>query len=126
MDKKISVTQVIFISTLVIAPVFYFVFNPSEHSWMPQCVFHKITGLQCMGCGAQRMAHHLLHGEFREAMEANMFLFFSLPVMIFWIYCEVTRKKHPRLYRKLHGMPAIITVSVMLFSWLILRNLIGI
>ena len=105
--------------------VFYFLFDPLNHDWMPQCVFHKLTGLQCMGCGAQRMAHALLHGDIKGAWEANSFLVISLPFIAFLIILEFYRNRFPDLYRKVHSQWVIVTVSAILLLWLILRNIIG-
>lgn len=93
---------------------------------MPQCVFHKLTGLQCMGCGAQRMAHAVLHGNFREAMEANIFLFFSLPFLAFLVAVELGRTRFPNLYRRVHSVWVMIIISAMLAAWLIVRNIYSI
>ena len=105
---------------------FYFIFDPLESSFMPQCVFHKITGLQCMGCGSQRVIHALLHGDFASAWEANRFLVLALPFLAFLIYVEMTRLKHPALYKSVHSLPVIIIVSATLLAWLILRNIYGV
>ena len=106
--------------------LFYFIFDPVNFNFIPQCVFHKLTGLQCMGCGAQRMVHALLHGDIRGAMEANLFLFFSIPWILFFVWVEIFRLKFPGLYRKLHSVWVIITISAMLVAWLIVRNILGI
>lgn len=105
--------------------LFYFLFDPMESRWMPQCVFHRLTGLQCMGCGAQRMLHCLLHGEIIEAMKANLFLFLLLPVIFFLVLVEIYRIKYPYLYRIVHRRSVIITLSAMLVGWLIVRNIYG-
>ena len=48
---------------VIIGAVFYFAVDPATFPFMPQCVFHRLTGLQCVGCGSQRMLHALLHGD---------------------------------------------------------------
>lgn len=115
----------IWISVLAAFLLLYFIFDPLESRWMPQCLFHKFTGLQCMGCGSQRVVHHLLHGEVREAFMANALLVCSLPFIIFLVWVEVFREKYPRLYARVHSRSLIITVGVVLALWLILRNLLG-
>lgn len=104
----------------------YFLFDPLSTVWMPKCVFHEVTGFQCMGCGSQRMLHALLHGDLAGAMRANMFLFFSLPVILFLLFTELWRKRFPGLYRKIYSVPMIITTAAMLGAWLLVRNMLGI
>ena len=36
-------------------------FNPAE-ARLSLCTFHRMTGLDCPGCGATRATHELLHG----------------------------------------------------------------
>lgn len=112
------------VAILVIA-LFYFLFDPSESDWMPQCVFHKVTGLQCMGCGTQRVIHSLLHGDISSAWQANRFLVISLPFLIFLIWVELTRLRHPKIYSIIHTKATIITIAAMLFAWLLIRNIFG-
>ena len=111
------------IAGAIIILLFYLIFDPMKYSWMPQCIFHKVTGLQCMGCGSQRVIHSLLHGDLSGAIRANALLVFSLPFLIFLLWVEFSRRVHPNLYRKIHSQITIITVAVILFLWFILRNL---
>lgn len=106
--------------------VFYFVFDPLEWSFMPQCVFHRLTGLQCVGCGSQRMLHALLHGDFPGALRANAFVFLSLPAIAFLVWVETQRKKRPELYRKVYSTALIVIVGILLTAWMVVRNLLGI
>ena len=106
--------------------LFYYFFDPLESRYMPQCIFHKITGWQCMGCGSQRVVHALLHGDIAAAWRANMFLVASLPILIFLVWVEFSRTRHPLLYKRLHTQWTIITITAMLFAWLFVRNYFGI
>ena len=36
------------------------------------CMFHRLTGLDCPGCGMTRAFHQLSHGNLDEAMEFNL------------------------------------------------------
>lgn len=106
--------------------LFYFMVDPEESRFMPQCFFHKFTGLQCMGCGSQRVLHALLHGDILSAWKANMFLVASLPFIAFLGWVEISRKSRPILYRKIHTPLTIIIISAMLVAWLIVRNILGV
>lgn len=107
---------------LLLLVSFYYLVNPVESSWVPQCVFHRLTGWQCMGCGSQRMAHALLHGNFREAFEANALVFCLLPVIVFLTLVELNRRRFPRLYGVVHRRWLIISFATLLAAWLPVRN----
>lgn len=51
-----------------------FFFDPARAGFYPPCLFHKLTGLQCPGCGSLRALHHLLHGELLTALQLNALL----------------------------------------------------
>lgn len=109
---------------LAAVAVFYFVFDPLESRFMPQCMFYKVTGVKCIGCGSQRMAHALLHGDFAGAFEANAFALLSLPLIVFLICVEMQRTRHPRLYARVYSTPLIIGVGVAMAAWFVARNLL--
>ena len=48
-----------------------FLFNPATHHFYPVCQFHRLTGLNCPGCGMTRALSALLHGEFATALRDN-------------------------------------------------------
>jgi hypothetical protein len=56
----------------IAATVFFF--NPSSHRFYPVCQFHRLTGLNCPGCGATRALSALLHGDFLTALRDNVLL----------------------------------------------------
>lgn len=103
---------------------FYFIFDPMESGYMPQCVFNRLTGWNCVGCGTQRMLHAMLHGDFVAAFKANALVFCSLPVVGFLLWLEFKRKKYPGLYAGVHSRFFIISVGVIFLGWMFLRNLL--
>ena len=44
-----------------------FFFDPVKNNFYPVCQFHRLTGLNCPGCGATRALFALLHGHFLPA-----------------------------------------------------------
>ena len=118
-------TPCIAILVVIACAVFYYIFDPLEWSFMPQCIFHKITGLQCVGCGSQRMIHALLHGDLHGAFAANAFALVSLPFLGALLWLELNRKRHPRLYASVHRRWVIIAIAILLMAWMLLRNLLG-
>jgi hypothetical protein len=53
----------------IAATVFFF--NPRTHGFYPVCQFHRLTGLNCPGCGMTRSLYALLHGDFSAALRDN-------------------------------------------------------
>ena len=122
--RALLVVSLIFV--LVGGAVFYYMFDPMESRFMPQCLFHRLTGLQCMGCGSQRMIHALLHGDIPGAFAANAFGMILLPFIVFMIWTETQRTKRPRLYQKVFSPIAITTLIILLILWLVVRNILGV
>lgn len=42
--------------------------------WLPKCLFHKLTGLYCPGCGGTRALSSLLHGDLKSSLHNNLLL----------------------------------------------------
>lgn len=103
----------------------YFMMDPVTSRFAPKCFFHHLTGWQCPGCGSQRMLHALLHGDIAEAWNYNALLLCALPLLIPMLWLELDARRHPRLYMKVHSLPVIITISVIIIAWWILRNIFG-
>jgi hypothetical protein len=70
------------------ALVLLYTLAPTESSWYPRCMFHRLTGLQCPGCGATRCLHALLHGDLRQAAAYNLFFLGLLPVFVVAGVCQ--------------------------------------
>ena len=49
------------------------------------CIFYKITGLKCPGCGITRMLLSIWKLDFRSAYEANQMIFILQPVLYYFI-----------------------------------------
>ncbi|MDB6112162.1 MAG: hypothetical protein JWR69_3912 [Pedosphaera sp.] len=109
---------------LLAGAVVLFQFNPTQHAFYPICVFHKLTGLQCPGCGASRALYSLLHGHLLAALHFNPLLVLALP------FLAISAGR--RLLRELAGKPPppvavrafwikLLVVAIIAFT--ILRNI---
>lgn len=105
--------------------VFYFAVDPEQVSYAPFCLFHKLTGLQCPGCGSQRMAHALLHGDFAAAWHYNALLLCFLPLLAFMLWLEIVRSRRPRLYARFYHPVTVLTIAAVIVTWTIVRNVCG-
>lgn len=82
-------------------------------------MIHELTGFECPGCGAQRMAYALLHGDFAAAWGANPFLLCSLPLIAVGIYADC----RPGRVRKAFYHPLFIqSYTILIILWGIGRN----
>ncbi|NDV94401.1 DUF2752 domain-containing protein [Dysgonomonas sp. 521] len=111
---------------LIIGGGIYYFFSPEESVYFPQCPFHRLTGLDCPGCGSQRAIHHLLHLQVKDAFVSNPLLVLAIPYILTGIFFEYFggKERFPRLRKILFGKTAIIIVlAVIIFFW-IGRNIV--
>lgn len=67
--------------------------DPEASSFYPGCLFHKLTGLKCTGCGGQRAAHSLLHGDVVRALHYNSYALTFFPLFaIGYLFTPLSRK----------------------------------
>jgi hypothetical protein len=59
-------------------------FPPGTSGFYPVCLLHRLTGLDCAGCGATRAAYHLVHGHLLLALRHNALFILALPAIGLW------------------------------------------
>jgi hypothetical protein len=76
-----------------------FFFDPSRHGFYPLCMFHRLTGWDCPGCGGLRATHQLLHGHLGEALRLNALVVLAVPVLMAlawrWLWVRVRGRRVP-------------------------------
>ncbi len=90
MKAKRKYNVFIILLFIVGLPVLYFV-NPSETPLVP-CIFNKITGWKCAGCGITRASHQILHGNFEAAWNFNPIIFVTVPVVSYLVFGFILRE----------------------------------
>lgn len=106
----------------VITGALLFWFNPADHSFYPFCVFHRMTGLECPGCGGLRAAHQLLHGHFATAFRYNPLIVTAAPIVLVVLTLRALRKPKRPVSHRAMAIWAWIAFVVLVSFW-ILRNL---
>jgi hypothetical protein len=100
---------------------------PEQSRFAPPCMFHKLTGLHCPGCGATRSAYALLHGRPADAARKNILFIAALPFIAFW-----AMRSTGRFVRGVPSSPSsgvlmrprvTKAIVVAVFAFAILRNL---
>ncbi len=123
LSKRACVAAITAALAIVLAIVYYY-FDPVDARWMPRCLWKVATGTDCPGCGSQRMAHALVHGDILGAWHANAFALCMIPLIGLLLVLELNREKYPKLYRKVHAPWVIWTLAAAVLIWWILRNII--
>ena len=121
-NRRIIWTVSVVVLMALLAAAYYF-FDPMEARWMPKCIWKAVTGTDCPGCGSQRMAHALMHGDLPAAWRANAYALCMLPVVGGLLSLEFFRESHPRVYRAVHSPAVIWVLGASVFIWWIFRNL---
>ncbi|MFO1475782.1 MAG: DUF2752 domain-containing protein [Verrucomicrobiota bacterium] len=67
-------------AVLLLAAWFVYAQDPVQSGLYPVCLFHRLTGLDCPGCGSSRALHALAHGRVGEALRDNLALCISILV----------------------------------------------
>lgn len=93
--------------------------------WWPGCIFRKLTGIECPGCGMTRAAHALLNGRISEAFSFNPVGIILLPLAMIAIGIEVIGwvREKPLPFRIPTGRWGSSIAAVLLIVWWIGRNL---
>jgi hypothetical protein len=107
---------------LTIAAVVFF-FNPATHNIYPVCHFHKLTGLNCPGCGLTRSLYALLHGNFSAALRDNALfiggIFFLATRLGWWSL----NRRRGRMDAELFPLKFLWPLLILALLFTVLRNL---
>lgn len=78
MSKRII--RIVKPTAVVLAIGFIYIVLHYTTGFSISCPFHKLTGLNCPGCGVSRMALNILKLNFSDAFRCNPVVFCLLPV----------------------------------------------
>ena len=84
-----------------------------QSKWLPECAFHRLTGLYCPGCGATRALSALLHGDIKSSLHNNL-----LMVPLFAMIAVLVAKPEISLKR-----PVAIAIAATVLGFTVLRNI---
>ncbi|MDE6560280.1 MAG: DUF2752 domain-containing protein [Muribaculaceae bacterium] len=124
MRRKRALVAILLVIIAVVLSATYYFFDPAEVKWMPRCIWKVATATDCPGCGSQRMAHALMHGDIAGAWNSNAYALCMLPIIGALLLVEFFREKYPVLYRRMHSPVVIWALAASVFVWWIGRNLV--
>lgn len=108
----------------LLVAVLYFVFDPAQQAFFPQCPFRLLTGWECPGCGSQRALHALLHLKLGQAFHYNALLVLSIPFIGYCIYVERRRTSDVQRYVRLNNKVHVTIYTLVIVVWWIGRNIV--
>ena len=121
--NRVLLFLIIFLLSLFI--LYYYLFN--NYNFGIDCIFHKITGLHCPGCGITRMLFSLITLDIYQAFRYNPLLFILLPffmVLIIDVVIKIFKHKSNYLYKRIDNRFWIF-LSIVLLVFGIFRNVPG-
>ena len=108
---------------LLLVLILYLIIGHIYHIYIP-CVFHKLTGLYCPGCGLTRMLYSIIKLDFYAAFRYNPLLFILFPfgLVLFINYVISLLKNKQPLYLKVPDYIWYILI-ILLIIYGIVRNI---
>jgi len=116
-------TGVVLVAAVLGSGAVLFFFNPGTHGFYPVCLFHKLTGWNCPGCGSTRAAYQLLHGHLLPALRDNALFILALAALTLrgvWFVARKIRQQPATLAVPPKGLWAFLVLAIV-FG--VLRNL---
>ncbi len=122
---KDRIKKVIFIVGICLFIFIGYYYLNNQYSFSIPCIFYKITGYYCPGCGITRCLFSLLNLNFYEAFRYNQLVFMLLPFIgvcvSYKIYLYIWNKEDKIIKR----IPNVIWILLLLITIIfgILRNI---
>ena len=94
-------------------------------AWLPGCLFHRLTGLACAGCGMTRATYAALHGRWSEAFRFNPLGMIVVPAWLVYVGVRIPawlRDRPPPLCCRIGARAAWWILGLVVGFW-VLRNL---
>jgi len=121
--KKIIVLLSISLIAIVLLEIYYYLHI--EYNLTIPCLFYKISGFYCPGCGVTRMLFSIINLDLYQAFRYNPLIFTMLPFVIIYIIDTCIKwlnNKNNYMYLKINNKTWII-VLIITISFGVLRNI---
>jgi len=81
---------------LIIAAVVFLIWGDKLVNGEPVCMWYRLTGLCCFGCGGTRAFYYLVHGNLVDSFLANPVVLYAVTVVVTfmgntWLYIHTNK-----------------------------------
>lgn len=92
---------------------------------IPECLFHRGTGMDCPSCGMTRATHELLHGRVAAAFRLNPLGIVLIPVVAIWLAIRLPAwlRGSPSSHTRVGTRMLFNSIAILVLAYWILRNL---
>lgn len=121
---RVRLFKVIFILIFSLIILYGYYFLNLYYGVSIPCVFRKITGYYCPGCGITRCLFSIINGEFYQAFCYNKLIFIMLPFLCFYIVYNVYLYVYEREDKIICRIPNIVWILLLIILILfgVVRN----
>lgn len=123
--KKRIIKVISIVLVLIMLLLGYYFLNSLFHIGIP-CIFHKITGYQCPGCGITRALFSLIQGDIKKAFSYNQLIFFLAPFIIAYFiytnYIYILGKRQSKIAQNIITITSVILIIITI-AYGIIRNI---
>ncbi len=126
-EIKQRLPWLIIAAVVLIYLIVNFFYDPEQTTWSPKCILLQLTGFKCPGCGSQRFAYHLMHGDILGAIHYNYFIALLSPYLLLLLSGELLPSRRWRQYVHTHFVTKLFGFSYisLYFIWWVLRNILN-
>lgn len=127
MIRKDRVKNLVLTSITIIILIILYIFLNKHYGFYIPCLFHKLTGYYCPGCGATRCILSLLKGNIKSSFQYNPLFFILIPFLSFEIIYKIyiyLANKEDKITKKIPNVVWIVLLIITI-SFGILRNIKG-
>ncbi len=89
------------------------------------CLFHKVTGFYCPGCGGTRAFNFMIHFHFVESLLCNPFVLYAILVyLVFMINTLMGKLTGCFIWKRMPVFPMIYIGAGLLLGQCVIRNIL--
>lgn len=124
-QQLMRLKRTVLVTVLFAAAAVFYLLVISKYIGIP-CIFNKITGLKCPGCGITRSLIALLHLDLGRAVSLNIFSFAIITYIAAVYFHSAFQYVKTGKHRVAFPVEWInIAFLILLIAWFIFRNILG-